>query len=278
MKIQQSEIAKKLKQLKSLISAKSSINQGVLFKKNMLMANNFELGVTIAIDADAAADEIFVIPPKAIDMIESLPNEIIDIRFMSDKAGEKIIVKSENGSSKFQTIPAADFQEVKGFDEGDKPFVCDAVEIEDALARIMYACAVADNKEVFKGVLLEGDGENLNIVACDGVRVAWNRIKYAGEISVVVPKESLVKAFSLGLKDDVTLDFNGNNAIIKSGDYTVYTRLYNGEFINYRKLLTLRRSRRTGSAFKKATTSTKCLRKFSSRNSRPKCRSSQLPT
>lgn len=71
MIIEKSEIAKELKKLKSLTpSNKTDEVNGVLFKDNMLVANNFEMTATAKLPVDT--DEAFVIPMKAIELMINL--------------------------------------------------------------------------------------------------------------------------------------------------------------------------------------------------------------
>lgn len=231
MKINQSEIAKKLKQLKGIVPNKNLPgNQGVLFANNVLMANNLELGLTVAMET--RVQDRFIIPPNAIDMIESLPNTEIDI---SESKG-KIVIKSECGTSRFTAMPADKFTEVRAIGEDNQNYEFDTKEIESAINRIMYACSTKTDNEL-QGVLFEGDGGYLNLVACDGHRLAWEQIKYGNEIKMSIPKESLKKVFAIGLGDKLTVSATKNNAVIKSGEYTAYTRLLDGKFVNYRKML-----------------------------------------
>jgi DNA polymerase-3 subunit beta len=232
MKILQNEIAKQLKHLKGVVPGKGvEGNQGVLLKDGKLTAYNFDTGITVAIEGDKSA--CFIIPPKAIEMIESLSGEL-DI---SVKSG-KIVIKSENGTSRFTTPPTDNFLEPKPLaNDGDESHTCDSQELETALSQVVYACATSAEKLNFQGVLLEGDGEYLNIVATDANRLAWNRIEYSKEIKVIIPREALKKAFSIGFTDDLTLRSNKSNAVIECGDYTVYTRLIDDKFVDYRKLI-----------------------------------------
>ena len=232
MKIEQKEISKKLKQLKDIIPPRETTqNQGILFKNNELVANNLELGLSAKLDVESS--EEFIIPPKAINMISSLTDEVIDVRL--DK--NKIIIKSNSGTSRFQTFPVDNFPMINSENEGEETFVCDSEEFAEAIGRVMYACSVHSTKPTMTGVLLEGDGKYLNLVACGGYRLAWNQIECSEKFSAIIPKTSLQKVLSIGFKNEMRLHTSGNRkAVIKSGDYTAYTGLLEGEYIKYRTM------------------------------------------
>jgi DNA polymerase-3 subunit beta len=231
MKIAQRELSQKVRQLKNVVPPRNSgSNQGILLKNNLLMANNLELGMTAALDA--GTQEEFVLPPKAIDMIEWLPDGMTDIH----NAGETVIIESACGKACFQTFPVSEFNEINIKEEKTGAFACGG-DTAGAIGKVMYACAADNIKPALNGVFLDCDGERLNIVACDGYRLAWNQIQYPEKFTAAIPKASLQKALSIGSNSDFSLCLGDkNNAVIKSGDYAVYTRLLGGHYIDYRQM------------------------------------------
>lgn len=233
MKIEKSAIVRLLKQLKGFIPTKGDYNQGILLKDNMLTANSFELGITVKLPFET--NESFIIPPRAIDMIESLPDGEIDIS--SNRDGNKITIKTASGKSAFSTTPVDSFAEVKAIGVDCTEFTLDAEAVKTALDKVSYACSTNNVNTALTGILIESKDGYLNFVTTDGSRLAINQIEYSHEISITVPKISLQKAFSIGLKGKLNISATKNNAIIKCGDYTVYTRLIEGDFVNYGRIL-----------------------------------------
>ena len=232
MRIEKAEIAKDLKKLKSLTPAKKfdELN-GILFKNNTLIASNLEITATAKLDVNT--DEEFIIPLKAIEFIESLPNGPITIT----TKGKRLYVESECGKSNFATFDVSSFPDLNITDlsERQAAFGYDSEAIAEAINKVLYACGNNSPRPVMNGILLSGDGKYLNIVACDGYRLAWNRIAYAGKIEAVVPRETIQKILSLGLQGDIelyTID-DSRKAAFKTEKYTVYTRLLEGKYINY---------------------------------------------
>lgn len=231
MKIEQREIAKELKKLKSITpNSKITETNGVLFSKNMLVANNLEITITAKLDVET--DEMFIIPLKAIDYIESLPAGLITITLDRNR----LHIKSNFGESSFSTFDVNDFPQFNNIDYQSKEagLRYDGAALADAINSVLYACSDNSLKPVMTGVLLQGDGDHLNIVGCDGYRLAWNQIDYKGELEVVVPKSTIQKVLSLGLQGGIELyDIDNKKAVFKTDKYTVYTRLLEGKYINY---------------------------------------------
>ncbi len=234
MKISRTELARKLKQMKSITPPKTDgVFQGILLKDGVLTANNFEIAITTRLEA--AEDESFIIPLKAVDLIENLPDGDLSIT----EKNNKITVKSAKGRSTFQTVPADEFNGIEQYQKGDaeETVSIDGQLFAESVNKVMYACDEKSPREAKKGVYFEGDGEFLNIVACDGVSLAWAKIPYTEKFKVLVPKTTLQKVLSV-IGDEITLNrFGKSNAVFITGEYTVYTKLLTGEFIDYKSIV-----------------------------------------
>lgn len=233
MRIEKREIAEKLKQLKSVTPPKEKNNiTGVLLANGKLTANNLDLAITTPLDVDS--DETFVIPLKAIELIENLPDGEINVT----SSGNMVIVKSCNGRSSFSTFDVKDFPVVADAESSDVFEYENGEVFANAVKSVMYACSVKAIKPALTGVLFEGDGEFLNIVACDAFRMAWNKTPCKQKLKVIIPKLTLQKVLPFCTEGTVKLHKSGNRATIEAGEYSIYTRLINGEFINYNEIFT----------------------------------------
>ena len=229
MIVEQKDFSTKLRQLKNVVPIKTITEiKGVLFKDNMLQANNSELALTAKIDIDSS--EEFIIPEKAIELIEKLPDGVIDIHLVKDK----VIVNSEYGTSRFATAPVSEFQQIDTSGEKAKAFEYNAKDIVEAIRKVIYAIN-PNNQQAFSGLLLQSDGEYLNFVGCDGNRLVWNKVKFKGSISAIIPKSTIEKILTLTINSNIDIYTIGNkNAIINSDEYTIYTRLISGKYMDYK--------------------------------------------
>lgn len=237
MLIEQREIAKELKKLKSITpNNKITEANGVLFKNNMLTASNLEITVTAKLEVNSV--EEFVIPLKAIEYIESLPAGEIKIT----ANGNRLYIESKLGKTAFATFKIDDFPHyyVADISEQEANLGYDSEELAEAIDKVLYACGVNSARSVMNGILLRGDGEHLNIVGCDGFRLAWNQIAYKGKVDVVIPKGTIQKVLALGLQGNIELYAIEDNkkAVFKTDKYTVYTQLLVGDYIKYEPMFT----------------------------------------
>lgn len=238
MQISRIEIAKKLKQLKSIVPPKDTIGtKGVLLKGNMLIASNIELTVTTKLDIEN--DEEFVIPGAAIDLIEALDSDYINLK--CDK--EKVIVKSERGTSRFQTVPVDIFPDVVSEAESQDKlhlFKCSGVEFAESMNKIIYASSVIEGRPIANAVNLNGrTDQTADMVCCDGHQLAClTNYKCSNNFNVVVPRATVQKAVTLASSEDVDIYAIGTSKILfEMGEYKVYSSLVNGKFIDYSKAI-----------------------------------------
>lgn len=231
MKITKTEIAGKLKKLKGLLNNKAAEINGVLVKGNTLYATNLEISIKATLDVPAS-DESFVIPRGAIDLIENLPNDVIDIT--SD--GKSVSITCGSIKHKVQTVDVSKYPAEQEISSTADDTTISSGEFLDALDSVLYAVSENAKKASLTGVLLDAHGGNLNIVGCDGYRVAWSKIKYDGKFKVIIPKATIRQILAVGISGDISLAWDNNGIKIKSKEYEVYSRIISDEYLKYEEL------------------------------------------
>jgi DNA polymerase-3 subunit beta len=233
MKIEKSEIAAKLSKIKSAVPTKTTLAalHGVLFKNNRLAAYNLEFGIIAELDVES--DEEFIIPAKAIEMIDALPDGMIEIT--TNEANE-VLIKTGSIKNKFSSIPASEYPEIPDLESNSDKIFIEFIKLQDAISSVLYAIPVQFSKPVMTGVFFEASDGYLNLVGCDGYRMAWNRIPFSGTFKFIAPKESIQKLISIDIKGDVEVLFDSKKAIFKAPGYTVFTRLLDGTYLDYKTM------------------------------------------
>lgn len=234
MKIEQSELAGRLAKVKTAIPGKNSPSgiQGVLIKGDKAIATNYEIGITATLTVEA--DEPFILSLKAIEMIESLPDGIVEIKSGAD---HKITIITNGIKSTFSGLDPKDFNEPAALDSIGQSLKIDSKKLHEIVSSVLYAASTNESRPVFTGALFEAIDGEMNIVAVDGYRAAWNRTAFDGEFKFIVPKTTLDKLLKLGIDGEIEISLGKNSAVFASEDYTVYTRLLSGEFLNYKAVL-----------------------------------------
>ena len=101
MKIQKTDLAQKLNKIKGVVPKKTTmpVLQGVLVRDGYLIANNMEM--TIKAKIEGTEGEAFIIPERAFDLINNLPDGEMEI---SAAAGNIITIKADKIKNKYQTM------------------------------------------------------------------------------------------------------------------------------------------------------------------------------
>lgn len=232
MKIQKTELAQKINKIKSVVQKETPMaaNQGILVKDGYFTANSWEMAVkSKAEDADG---ECFIIPMKAFGLIEKLPDGEVEIT--SD--GDSITITAENIRNKYQTMDPGQFPEVPMPEGEEQEIIVDAAELLKSMKRV--SCAIAKKKpnQPLGAMLLHAHGGYLNFVGTDGHVMAWDKVDYYGEFSLLIPKSAVEKLQGLELRGSVSIRHNRLGALFVTDGYEVYTRLIEGEYFQYQRM------------------------------------------
>lgn len=232
MKIQKIELATKLNKIKGVVPKKTTmpILQGVLVKEGCLIANNMEM--TVKAKIEGIEDECFIIPERAFDLINNLPDGEIDIS-VTEK--NYIILKADKIKNKYQTMDSEQFPIVSTQGE-ETEFTIKAETLLDSMKRVSYAVPAQGNNAIMSSMCLQATGGQLNFIGLDGHVLAWDRVDYDGEFELLIPKNTVDKLKSLGLSGDVRIRHNETGAMFITDDFEISTRLVAGKYFKYRNM------------------------------------------
>ena len=172
-------------------------------------------------------------------------------RALPDGADVSVVVESEratirSGRSRFTlaTLPAADFPKVES---GDSDVVVNLGQhqVGKLIDQVSFAMAQQDVRVFLNGMLLEvGDGR-LKAVATDGHRLAMasqacETNADSGVIKqAIVPRKAVVEMARLLDEEDETLSLQlgSNHLKVTKGGITLTTKLVDGQFPDYEKVV-----------------------------------------
>lgn len=222
------------------VSSKSNIPalEGILFKANAntltLCGYDLELGITTAIPAEVISEGSVVLSAKLIsDIVRRLPAEKVTI-----DANEKLMTTIISGTVDFKIIGISpdeypDIPVVKS----DSNIPIKGEILASMISQTLYAVAESDIKPVQKGSLFEIENGAIKIISVDGYRLAIRneKLSYDDKKSFIIPGKSLTEVVKL-IKDgekDISIVVGDKHIIFKIDNYSVISRLIEGEFMNY---------------------------------------------
>ncbi len=227
-----------------VVSAKSSVPalEGILLtaKENSVRLCGFdlEIGMTTEIPADVKETGSIVMGAKLFgDIVRRLPGDRVD--FSSD---DKQVTQIDSGEAKFSVvgIPSEEYPELPRIN-GETNVRLSSSTLKEMIHQTLFAVAENDAKPVHTGTLFEiGDGK-IRLISVDGYRLAIREepIGNAEKNSFVVPGKTLGEVMKLlgDGDDEVELQIGMRHILFRIGDYTVISRLLEGEFLDWRASL-----------------------------------------
>lgn len=150
-------------------------------------------------------------------------------------------IRYQDSSGDIRCLNADEYPRVAQGDDSVN-FSLKQESFKDMIGKIAFSVAVDDARPILKGVLLEVQDGTLTGVALDGYRLAKCSKALGGataNMSVIVPSRSLNELHRLlsDCEDEAVVYFRRNQLKIDLGDTHIYTRLLDGEYINYKQLL-----------------------------------------
>ncbi len=223
------------------VASKSTLPalEGILVKafenKIYLSGYDLEIGITTSLEADIVTEGSVVINAKLFsDILKRMPEDKITIR-----TDEKLIIYLNSGKVDYKIIgiDASEYPELPTVADTDSISI-NGESLQSMIRQTIYAISDNDAKPVNKGSLFEINNNTIRIVSVDGFRLAirTETIQYNGTKSFIVPGKTLSEVIKL-INDDsqnVTISAGGRHIIFRIEEYSIITRLIEGEFMNYK--------------------------------------------
>ncbi len=113
--------------------------------------------------------------------------------------------------------------------------------LTEMIGRTVYAVSQDDKKPVHTGELFSIQSDRLTVVALDGFRLAITEqpVQAAKEIDIVIPAKTLTEVCRLlgDPEETVKISANRHYVVFAASGYTVISRLLEGAFLDYKKVI-----------------------------------------
>lgn len=242
--INQKTLANKIGIAQKAINSKTTIE---LLKGILLVAKNDQLKITgydaeIGIETYTQAEvqeegEIVVDARLFGDIIRKLPDSFVELETDNEN---NIYINCVNSKFKIKGYPAKEFPKLPDVEDGA---LCDIPQelLKNMIKQTVFAISQDQTKPILMGELLEIQDGNISLVAIDGYRLAVRTSNFENPIQnvkVIIPGKTLIDVNSLLTSEEsIGLGFNEKNAVFMIKDTKIITRLLEGDFIDYKKLL-----------------------------------------
>ncbi len=170
---------------------------------------------------------------RLVDIIRTFQDEEIII----EKVEENIIIKQN--SSKFK-IPTFNPKNYPSFPTTvNKPQITlDSLNLIKGFKKVSPAIDNNNPKYELNGALLDIKKSETKIVGTDTRRLAIDKLDNLSEqeFSLIIPKKAILEIQKLFI-DNINIYYDNTNLIIQNENYYLFTRLINGKFPDYERII-----------------------------------------
>ncbi len=250
LKFRKEDLTKALQAVQKVASNKSnnlSYESGLLIKALHevieIQANDYDMGIKVIVPGIIEEPgEVFISNPFLQELTKRLPSDEIII----EKKDAETKLTMYGGKSKFEflTMNPDDFSEVDIIDNGSSHFTTDSIDLKSLIDNTAFACSNDEARPIFMGTLLEAEGDQLNMVATDTHRLALKTAKLENPVEqpvkAVIPSRMLMdisRQLPVDVPEVVEVTAIRNSISFKFGNVYIKTRLIEGEFPNYHRVI-----------------------------------------
>ena len=204
-----------------------------------LTAYDMEKGLRTFVEAKSMTEGTFIINSQNIlQIVRSMPSGDITID-IDDKNRAKIT----GGASYFEigSIPGENYPSLPLL-SGDRNYTIPQYIFRSLISKTAFAIDQNAQKPIFNGVYFCVEEGMLKCVGCDGNRLGFAEYEIgedSAETSFIVPGKILFELMKMihDTEDDITISVARKHCIFKIGDYTYFSRLIDGEYLNYKRII-----------------------------------------
>lgn len=244
--VQREQLLKPLQLVTGVVERRQTLpvlaNLLVKASGNKLEFTGTDLEVELVVACEAAVEqegEATIPARKLADIWRSL-GDGVEVSVTVD--GDRATVRSGRSRFTLATLPAAEFPQVPG-GEADVSLDVPRTALSQLIDDVSFAMAQQDVRYFLNGMLLEVSDGHIRTVATDGHRLAMSTsdgsYEVANRVQAIVPRKGVLELGRLldGESETVALQLGGNHLRVQSGDYTLTTKLVDGQFPDYEKVI-----------------------------------------
>jgi len=223
------------------VSTKTSmpILEGILIEAGdvlKLTGNDLEIAIECIVDAEISEKGAIVLNARMFgDIIRRLPDSDV---FIETQDNDMVTIECENSHFEIKGIKAEGYPSIPEI-EKEHCFTTTQKLIREMIRQTIFAVATDDFRPVLTGTYIEVKGKEINFVAIDGYRGALRKSTTDQDIadfSVIVPAKTLNEVVKIlqPVDEELTISSSKNQIMFDAGKFRVFSRLIEGEYLNYR--------------------------------------------
>ena len=240
---------RKLQLVSRGVSARSTIQLlgGILLEAEgetlKLSATDMEISIQTSSPAEIEEEGRVVIPARIFnDIVRSLPGGQFTLEHESSE-GTVRLAAGEN-EYRIRTYAADDYPQLPEFAE-EGTFRMSGESLVETVEKVSRSYSRDETRPVLTGILISFEDSRVRMVTTDSYRLSIKETELAttpfeGTREAIIPARAMQEVsriFSGSDEDDVEVSLSENQALFRIGDVVFGTRLIDGNFPEYRRLL-----------------------------------------
>jgi DNA polymerase III subunit beta len=240
---------KKLALVSRGVSARSTIQLlgGILLEAGdgvvKLSATDMEISIQTSSPAEVEEEGRVVIPARIFnDIVRSLPGGSISLEH--DDSGGTVRLAAGENEYRIRAYAADDFPQLPGFD-AEAAFTMSGDLLVETVEKVSRSYSRDETRPVLTGILISFEENRVRMVTTDSYRLSIKETELAttafeGSREAIIPARAMqevARIFGSEGEDEVEVSLSENQALFRIGDVLFGTRLIDGNFPEYRRLL-----------------------------------------
>jgi len=230
------------------VSARSTIQLlgGILLEGQgeavRLSATDMELSIQTTSPAEVEEEGRVVIPARIFnDVVRSLPRG--ELRLVHDHSEGVVRLSARENEYRIRAYAAEDFPQLPKFDEAGS-FKMSGEALVETVEKVSRSYSRDETRPVLTGILISFEESRIRMVTTDSYRLSIKETEltttFDGSREAIIPARAMQEVsriISGSDEEQVEVVLSENQTIFRIGDVLFGTRLIEGNFPEYRRLL-----------------------------------------
>jgi DNA polymerase-3 subunit beta len=204
-------------------------------------ATDFEIGLILQTHAHTVEEpgSVTANGKKLLDIVRILKDEEIELELIK----ENLHIRQKRSNFKLPTYKSTEFPTFPSI-EGKPNIAINSQLLIESLKKITPSADTNNPKFELNGALIDIKSNQINFVSTDTRRLALVHIDNVNEeeLSIIVPKKAIIEIQKL-FPDNIEIYYDNTHLIIKSENSLFFTKLINGKFPDYTRIIPKEASR-----------------------------------
>ncbi len=201
-----------------------------------IAATNLDIAITHYIGSKVENEGSITVPARLMqDFVGSLPSGVIELKLDE----QKLHINAEKYNSVINGISAEDYPIMPAITDGQSWKVPGKL-LKQSLQQVVIAASSDEARPVLTGVYWHTFEGKLHMVATDSYRLAEKSLmNMKQDVDLLIPASALQDLLRIlgDYEEDVTVTHDDQQVLFQVGDVELVTRLIEGKYPDYRKLI-----------------------------------------